>query len=278
MVELGLPDRHSLVMYQSSTSPRSRTAACVVTALARGEKVLHRAVDAAALLDDLGETGRAAFESGQLEIVDAHRCHQETDGLHWALRQLHEDLIRAAFDGGRLGVVLTADEQAPRVMTPEPAERLAFEHDLERLTALAGVHTLCCYDLRIEQPDLVDAAAGLHFRGVDDVRWSARLDGDRLLVRGEIDADNSGRFGATLRGAAARGVHVVDLAGLSVLSAAGIRAFDGAADLLHRRAERLRLVNVPPTIRRTLTPPITLPLVTDGVIELDDERLIQPDG
>lgn len=248
-----LPDRHSLVMHQSNAWQRGRTVAWVADALARGDKVLHRTVDPRSLVAELGPAGRAALETGQLEIVDPVLCHVETDGLHWALRQLHEDMVRAAFDAGYAGVVFTADERAQRLMTPEPAERLAHEFDMERLTALTGVRSLCCYDLRVEQPDLLDAVAGVHYRHVDDVLWSARLSGDRLLVRGEIDADNAGRFAATLRGAAAHGVHTVDLAEVTLLSAAGIRTFDGTVELLERRAERLRLVNVSPTVYRALS-------------------------
>lgn len=246
------PERHSLVLHQSSARQLSRTAAWVADALARGEKVLHRARDAAPLLGELGEPGRDAVDAGRLEVVDPHRCHEQTDGLHWALRQLHEDMIRTAFDAGYEGVVLTADEQALRVMAPEPAERLAHEHDLERLTMLPGVRALCGYDLGVEQPDLIDAVAGLHYRSVEDMLWGARLSGDRLLLRGEIDADNAGRFASVVRVAASHGVHTVDLAEVTVLSAAGARAFDGAGELLARRDQRLRLVNGSPAMNRAL--------------------------
>jgi anti-anti-sigma regulatory factor len=239
-------------MHQSSGSRRIRTGAAVSAAIARGDKVLHRTVDLEASLDELGAAGRSARESGQLEFMDARLGHEQTDGLHWALRQLHEELIRQAFDDGYPGVLLTSDEQALRVLTPEPAERLAFEHDLERLTALPGVRALCCYDLRVEQPDLLDAVAGLHYRCVEDVLWSARFVDGVLLVRGELDADNAGRFGAALRVAAAHGVDTVDLAGITVVSAAGIRAFDGAVELLARHGERLRLINMTPMVRRAL--------------------------
>jgi anti-anti-sigma factor len=266
-----LPDSHSLVMHQSSGWQRSRTEALVADAIARGDKVLHGTVDVTSPPAELGEAGRVARESGQLELVDARRSHEQTDGLHWALRQLHEEQIRQAFDAGYPGVLLTADDHALRVLAPEPAERLAYEHDLERLTALPGVRALCCYDLRVEQPDLLDAVAGLHYRAVEDVSWSARLVGGRLLVRGELDMDNAGRFGAALRVAAAHGVGTIDLAEVTMVSAAGIRAFDGAVDLLARRAVRLRLVNMTPMVRRALE-----------LLRFDDERRVEliagPDG
>ncbi|HEV7649466.1 MAG TPA: MEDS domain-containing protein [Actinophytocola sp.] len=252
-MDIEAPARHSLVMYQSDAVRRSRTAAWVADALARGDKVLHSAGDATELTGDLGTPARAALDSGGLEVVDPHICHQETDGLHWALRQLFEDMVRVAFDAGHPGVLLTHGAGALRVMAPEPAERLAYEHDLERLTALPGVRALCCYDLRTEQTDLLDAVAGLHHRAVEDVLWSARVAGDRLLVHGEIDAANAGRFGAVLRVAASHGLGVVDLAGVSVLSAAGLRVFEGAADLLARRGERLRLVGTSPALFQALT-------------------------
>src|SRR6202008_621201 len=122
--------RHSLITHRSSAWMRSRNVAWIADALARGDKGLHRAVDAPESLDELGAVGLAARESGQLEVVDAHRCHEETDGAHWALRQLYEDMVRKAFEAGYAGVVLTADAQALRVLAPEPAERLAQEYDL----------------------------------------------------------------------------------------------------------------------------------------------------
>jgi anti-anti-sigma factor len=247
-------EQHSLLMYQSSARQRSRTMSWMAEALTRGDKIFYRAADIAAPLDELGAAGNAARESGQLEVLDAQRCHEQTDGRHWALRELHEELLDRAHAEGYAGVLLAADEKALRVLTPEPAERLAFELDVERLTRRFGVRALCCYDLRVEQPDLLQAVAGVHFRSVEDVRWSARLTGERtLLLSGEIDADNAARFGAALRAAAAHDVRTVDLAQVTVISAAGIRAFDDAVDLLRRREHRLRLVNMSPSVRRALT-------------------------
>ena len=247
-------EQHSLLMYQSSARQRSRTMSWMAEALTRGDKIFYRAADVAAPLDELGAAGNAARESGQLEVLDAQRCHEQTDGRHWALRELHEELLDRAHAEGYAGVLLAADEKALRVLTPEPAERLAFELDVERLTSRFGVRALCCYDLRVEQPDLLQAVAGVHFRSVEDVRWSARLTGERtLLLSGEIDADNAARFGAALRAAAAHDVRTVDLAQVTVMSAAGIRAFDDAVDLLRRREHRLRLVNMSPSVRRALT-------------------------
>ena len=254
MVDALSPEPHSLVMYQSSAAQRRVTLYWVAEMLARGGKVLYRAADVATPLDELGAAGAAARDSGRLEIVDARRCHEQTDGRHWALRELHEDLLDRAHRDGYSDVLLAGDELALRVLAPEPAERLAFEHDLERLTHRFGVRALCCYDLRAEQTDLLQAAAGVHFRSVEDVGWAARLTGDRtLLVSGEIDADNAGRFGAALRGAATHDVHTVDLTEVTLVSAAGIRAFDDAADLLARRDHRLRLVNMSPAVARALT-------------------------
>jgi anti-anti-sigma regulatory factor len=275
MMNAPLPEQHSLVMYQSSARQRSRTMTWMADALTRGDKVLYRAVDVAAPLDELGTAGEAARESGQLEILDARMCHEQTDGRHWALRELHEELLDQAHAEGYAGVLLTADEHALRVLAPEPAERLAFEHDLDRLTSRFGVRALCCYDLRVEQPDLLQAVAGVHFRGVDDVQWSARLSDGRLLVRGAIDADNAGRFGAALRVAATHDVRTVDLADVTVVSAAGVRAFDDAVDLLRRRARRLRLVNLSPAVNRALT---LLRGADDDQVDLIPEHAEEPAG
>jgi len=280
-VDILSPERHCLVLYRTSARQQGRTTRWITDALARGEKVLHRVVDPEAWVD-LEPSSRAARDSGQLELVDAREVHEETGGRHWALRELHRVLVREARRAGYPGVLLTADEHAMAVIAPEPAERLAHEHDLTRLTADPGVRALCCYDLRVEQPDLLDAVVGAHYRGVDDVLWSAGFragdDGGVLLVRGEIDAGNAGRFGAALRAAVTHGVQAVDLSEVSVLSAAGIRAFDGAVDLLRRKGERLRLVNLSDTVRRVLTmlrvpDDGELELVTTPPVPVDDSRL-----
>jgi anti-anti-sigma regulatory factor len=242
-----------LLTYRSSAWQRERTVAWVAEALAHGHKVLHRAVTADPLGVDLGERGRSALESGQLQVVDANTLYTQTGGLHRAVRDLHEELVNAAFGEGYPGVVLTADERALRVIVPEPAERLAHEHDLERLVGMPGVRVLCCYDLRVEQHDLLEAVSAAHYRCVDDELWSVRVSGTRMSVRGEIDAGNAGRFGAALNAAVAHGVRAVDLAELTVLSAAGMRAIDAAIDLAEEYEDRLLLVNLTPTVRRAVT-------------------------
>ena len=247
-----LPTRHSMVIHQSNAWQRSQTVAWMADALSRGDKVLHRAVDDA-MLAGLGSVAGTALDTGQLELVDAHQCHEETDGRHERLRDLHIDLIARARADGYPGVLLTADDLAPRLLTPDPVERLAHERDLEWLTSEPGVRVLCCYDVRVEHPELLDAVAGVHYRSVDDILWSARCAEGRLLVRGEIDADNAGRFGAVLTAAVADGVTTADLAEVTILSAAGSRAFETAVDVLRDRAERLRLVNASPTLYRALT-------------------------
>jgi anti-anti-sigma regulatory factor len=242
-----------LLTHRSSAWQRRRTVAWIAEALARGDKVLHRAVTAVRLEADLGERGRAALESGQLCVVDANTAYTQTGGLHRAVRDLHEDLVNSAFGEGYPGVVLTADERALRVIVPEPAERLAHEHDLQRLVGMPGVRALCCYDRRVEQHDLLEAVSAAHYRCVDDELWSVRVSGARMSVRGEIDADNAGRFGAALNAAVTHGVRTVDLAELTVLSAAGMRAFDAAVDLTEEHDEQLLLVNMTPTVRRAVT-------------------------
>lgn len=268
------PDRHALLTYRSQVSQRERTLAWIKDSLARGDKVVYRAVPPAGLADELGAVGRTASKTGQLEIVDAQRSFLETDGGHRSLRELHENLVRAAFDDGYRAVALAADAGALRVMAPEPAERLAHEHDLERLASLAGVRILCCHDLRAEQPDVLEALAGLHFRWTDDVLWSARLSGGRLLVRGEIDADNAGRFGATLRGAVAHGVRTVDLGGVTVFSASALRVFDDTVALIQNLDERLRLVNLRPTVHQVIS---TLRLTGEQAFEVVEGAVTDTD-
>jgi anti-anti-sigma regulatory factor len=248
-MDVGTPGRHALVLHQSNLRQREKTVAWVTDALSRGAKVLHQAADPDRLVHDLGEAAGTAEDSGQLEIVDAHRAHTMTDGVPRALHQMFEDLVSRAYDDGYRAVVLTADEDAVRVMVPEAGDRVAHEHGLDRLATLSGVSVFCSYDLRAEQPDVVEAVVGVHHRFVDDVLWSGRLAGDRLLVRGEIDVSNAVRLGAALSAAAAHGVRTVDLGGVTVLSAAGARAFEVTADFLRKRGERLTLAGMSPTIR-----------------------------
>jgi anti-anti-sigma regulatory factor len=262
------PERHALVLHRSSAWQHSRIMAWVTDALARGDKVLHRSADPAALLDALGRDGQAALAAGRLEIVDAHRSHTETDGLHRALSDLHEEQVRAAFDAGFSTVLLTADDEALRVMLPEPAELLEYENDLDRLAAMPGVRVLCCYDLRTERDDVLESTAATHYRSVDDTHWSARLSGDRLLLRGEIDVDNAGRVSAVLRAAAARGIQAVDLSEVTVLSAAGVRAFDDAVAVLRPGGDRLLLAGPSPTVRNALVASGATTRERDEVLEL----------
>lgn len=247
-----MPGRHALVLHQSSLRHRECAIAWVTGALARGAKVLHRAAEPGRLVRDLGEAAGTAAESGQLEIVAAHTAHTMTDGVPRALHQMFEDLVGRAMGDGYREVVLTADEDAVRIMVPEAGDRVAHEHDLDRLATLPGVGVCCSYDLRVEQPDVVESVVGVHFGCVDDILWSARLQDDRLVVRGEIDVSNAIRFGSALSAAAAHGVRTVDLGGVTALSAAGARAFEVTADFLGKRGERLRLTNMSPPVRRAV--------------------------
>ncbi|HEY7593887.1 MAG TPA: MEDS domain-containing protein [Actinophytocola sp.] len=265
----GSPARHALVLHQSSLRHRENTVAWVVDALSRGDKVLHRAADPNRLVDAIGEVAGTAEDSGQLEIVDAHRARTMTDGLPRALHQMFEDLVGRAFDDGYREIVLTADEEAERIMVPEAGDRVAHEHDLDRLAMQPGVHVLCSYDLRVEQPDVVEAVVGVHHRCVDDVLWSARLSGERLLVRGEIDLSNAVRFGSALSAAAAHGVRTVDLREVTVLSAAGTRAFEVTAGFLRERGERLTLANMSPKVRLAAA---TLLVAGEQVVDVVEPR------
>ena len=83
----------------------------------------------------------------------------------------------------------------------------------------------------------------LHRGDVDDETWAATVVGDRLRVRGEIDASNVDRFARVLRSAVTAGVSTVDLSEVGFFAVAGVRALLVAAELLHERGQPLTVID-----------------------------------
>jgi anti-anti-sigma factor len=78
---------------------------------------------------------------------------------------------------------------------------------------------------------------------VDDETWAATVVGDRLRVRGEIDAGNVDRFTRVLRSAVTAGVSTVDLSEVGFFAVAGVRALLVAAELLHEKGQPLTVID-----------------------------------
>jgi anti-anti-sigma factor len=83
----------------------------------------------------------------------------------------------------------------------------------------------------------------LHPCSVEDETWAATVVGDRLRVRGEIDADNVDEFARVLRSAVSAGVSKVDLSEVRFFAVAGVRALLVAAELLHDKGQPLTVID-----------------------------------
>lgn len=243
---------HPLLVHRSLERERQQTGAWITDALAHGDKVLikHRFATRAeqSTLDELTGTVMAARQSGQLRIIDAEQCYTETCGDPQALYEWHVAQVQQAREQGYSGVSMTGDGAALHVIVPDAEQLVAHERDLDRLTAEAGVRTLCRYDQRIEQPELLTQLAGVHYHSVHDVIWSTEQCIDRLVVRGEIDISNAERFVAVLCAAVADSLRVVDLAEVQFLSVAGSTALAHVAQWLREHGDQLVLVNVPSVV------------------------------
>jgi anti-anti-sigma factor len=131
-----------------------------------------------------------------------------------------------------------------------------YERDIKPLVADHGVRAV----LRPEVDDAVrEEMLRVAHRDVDDDSWAATILGDRLRVRGEIDASNVDRFSHVLRSAVAAGVSRVDLSEVDFLAVAGARALLAAAELLHERGEPMIVID--PHVGRARV--LTLSLAAD---------------
>jgi anti-anti-sigma regulatory factor len=254
---------HRLLVYGSPQQDRSAVAVWIAEALGRGEKVLYKHApteDAAAVLGrSLPQVGLDAdvLTSGRVELLDTAVVHADTDGRHERLYDLHREQLTHAAREGFTGLALTGDEAAMHTVTRDDTELAGYERDIERLAADSGVRSLCRYPAG-ERPALLADMLAVHHRAVEDNDWAAEMAGDRLRVRGEIDASNADRFATVLHAGVADGLRLVDLSGLRFCALAGVRAFASAsasaslADPQHGVAP-LALVEVNPGLVKLLT-------------------------
>lgn len=250
---------HPLMIYRSEQQQRSQAARWIAEALSQGDKVFYKhnftdtSSDPAAQW--LAEAGidPAVLESGQLELVDAERLHADTGGWHRALRDDHVERVQRAYREGYPQVAFTGDGAALHTIAPRAAELVAHERDLDRLTHDFRVRALCRYHSEREDLGLLTQMLDLHHRSVEDGLWGALRNAGRLIVSGEIDINNADRFATVLHSAVADGARKVDLAAVTLLSAAGVAILTEVADVLHEAGERLAVVGASPTTVRVLS-------------------------
>jgi anti-anti-sigma factor len=248
---------HRLLVYGSPRRDRTAVASWIAGALGRGEKVHYKHApteDAAAVLrDSLLEAGvdAAALSSGRVELVDTAVLRAASGGQHERLYELHLEHARQAVREGFTGLALTGDAAAMRTVTRDETELAGYERDLDRLAYESAVPSLCRYPAH-EQAELLGDMLKVHFRDVDDDDWAAVVVGNRLRVRGEIDASNADRFASALRAVVSGGLQRVDLSGLEFCAVAGIRAMLSVTDQPHRGTAPVTLEGVPPVLVKLL--------------------------
>jgi anti-anti-sigma factor len=239
---------HTMLVYTRRVRHDAALGAWIADAVGRGDKVLYRYgpdQDASAVsrsLTGIGIDPAGWIASGQLELVDSARVRAECGGSAEALLQLHVEQLRRALCEGFTCLSMSGDGAALRALTRNEAELAAHERDLGRLFADHGVHALCSYRVDADAA-LIDELLPVHHCDVIDDIWQAARIGDRLQVRGEIDASNVGRFAAVLHSAVTSGVTRVDLTDVEFFAAMGVRALVGAADQLQVRGERLHVID-----------------------------------
>jgi anti-anti-sigma factor len=251
VTEVALGAVHTMLVYDvRGGRPHSTVARWIVGAAARREKILYELAPGEdpdlVLRSARFRLGQDLTASGRLELLDAAGLRAESGGGADGLHDVHRARLRQARGQGWAGLaVVTGGAVLTAVADREPAG-LVHERGVARLVAEHGISALCCHHTG-EAPNLLDAMLAVHVT-VDDVLWGADLVGERLRLRGEIDASNADRVVPVLSGAIAAGVRVVDLATLTFCSAAGVRAIVAAANTL-QPGDVLVLVDPNPSLR-----------------------------
>jgi anti-anti-sigma factor len=244
--------QHTLVLHEDRTYAERTLATRVADALDRGDKVIHTHLGAAGDAEPgvlrLMPGGAAGHE--QLELVSVADEHARTHGRTAATLEAFAARIERAREEGFPGVTCTAEDGAWLDLVDEP---LAFEQGLHELAARPGSSVVCVYPLDAlaeRAPGLDEALAGVHFRAVEDLRWSASLRSHLLQLAGQLDDSNARRLGAVLQRAVDRSVLTLDLRGVTYVGPDAIRALEQAADQAAGRELELRLTRVPAIVRR----------------------------
>jgi anti-anti-sigma factor len=238
---------HSILVYDRRTGRREQAMARWISrALGRREKVLYelaRGEDPDRVLrSSRARVGTDAVAAGQLEVIEAERLRAESGGAADGLAKVHRTRLHLAREEGWAGLAVASGGAVLTAVSRDEATGLVHERGVTRIVVEDGMSALCCYSTG-EAPNLVDAMLAAHHADVEDELWAADVVGDRLRVRGEIDASNADRIVPVLLGALAAGVRFVDVGGLRFCAAAGVRSFAAAADTLQDDGDALVLAN-----------------------------------
>lgn len=252
--DVSLEGPHALVLHRAADASPRRVRLWIGFALARGEKVIYKRARGSTHSEfSLPALAGQAMRDGQLEILAAEDVHVRTGGEHRALLEFHAALAEQAREQGFRRVAVTGDEAATRIITPDRAQLLAHERDLDDLAAELDMRLLCRYAVHAEQPSLLGSLAGIHHQCIDDLLWTCRTQDGTLVLSGEVDISNADRLDSVLRAALDEGVRTVDLSRLAFLAAAGLDALEEAIGRLDAAGDQLTLIGVAPVIVRSLT-------------------------
>ena len=243
---------HSLLLHDDRLSGERRLAARIADALHRGDKVIHSHLEQA----DAPEPGPLRLLPGgvagheQLELVSIVDERAKSAGLASAALTSYGAMILRAHDEGFPGVLCTADDGGWLELVDDVP---AFERGLHELAGRAGTAVACSYGLdalRARDHGLAAALARVHSQ-IDDVGWSVTVRGNAVCLDGQLDETSADRLREVLARAIDESLNTVELRGVTYLSPEALRTIEEAADRVAGTDEELRLVRVPPIVRRT---------------------------
>ena len=244
--------QHTLLLHDQPESTERLLAARIADALHRGDKVIHACLgsgpDAEQNVLRLLPGGVAGHE--QLELVAVADERARTGGRTAAVLEAQAARIERARDEGYAGVTCTAEDGAWLQLADD---LLAFERGLHELATRPGTALVCAYPLaalRSHGAGLDEALAGLHFRSIEDVCWSATLRSTMLCLAGQLEDADAARLRAVLDRALDRSVRTIDLRGVTYVSPEALRAVEAVADRAAETGHELRLIRLPAIVRR----------------------------
>jgi anti-anti-sigma regulatory factor len=252
------PADHVCWVYDDAESLASVAARFLAGGLARGERLLYAGDDEAidqlrrrpgplGPVDDLVADGRLTL----LPLATAY----EGGGSFSPEQQLayYDDVTRRAVADGAGGLRVVAELSALAADPRTSAELARWEHLADGFMAGgSGMSALCAYRRSALDAGVLRDLATVHPQvhlpeGVPpDALAPFRLfvDGDRLVIAGDVDAFGAERLGALLTTSPADGAGIVtlDVSGLAFADAAGCRAMAAWARDRVAAGRRPRLV------------------------------------
>ena len=201
---------HTMVVYDVRSGHRDAAVArWIAGALGRREKVLYEVAPGEdperVLRTSRTRFGEDAVASGQLEVLEAVGLQAESGGAAEGLGEVHRARLREARAQGWAGLAVAGGGAVLGAVSDAEAIGLVHERAITRVVVEDGMSALCCFSTG-EAPNLVHAMLGSHHEDVEDELWAAEVAGDRLRLRGEVDASNADRLVPVLLGAVAAGI------------------------------------------------------------------------